>query len=72
MKVLYERGVAYLNMDYAVDYTYVPAVGISPLLQDYMYNASKQVLTPIYFPRYWNLSWGACCTQVHSIHDDIR
>lgn len=46
MKVLYERAVAYLNVDYAVDYTYNLAVGTSPLLQDSIYAAAKQVPNP--------------------------
>lgn len=43
MKVLFNRGVAYLNMDYAVDYTYKLDVYTSPLLEDAMYKAAKQV-----------------------------
>lgn len=45
MKVLYERAVAYLNVDYAVDYSYVLFAGTSPLLQDSLYQATKQVCT---------------------------
>lgn len=43
MKVLYERAVAYLNVDYAVDYNYVLFAGTSPLLQDSLYQATKLV-----------------------------
>ena len=43
MKVLYERAVAYLNVDYAVDYNYVLYAGTSPLLQDSLYEATKLV-----------------------------
>ncbi|XP_056014480.1 glutamate carboxypeptidase 2-like isoform X2 [Ostrea edulis] len=46
MKVLYERAVAYLNVDYAVDYSYVLFAGTSPLLQDSLYQATKQVPNP--------------------------
>lgn len=51
MKVLFTRGVAYLNMDYAVDYTYKLDVYTSPLLQDAMYNAAKQIPNPDPFSR---------------------
>lgn len=43
MKVLYERAVAYLNVDYTVDFTYALAIGTSPLLQDAIYEATKKV-----------------------------
>jgi len=43
MKVLYERAVAYLNVDYACDYHYVLAAGTSPLLQDTLYESTKLV-----------------------------
>ncbi|XP_061193543.1 N-acetylated-alpha-linked acidic dipeptidase 2-like isoform X2 [Saccostrea echinata] len=46
MKVLYERAVAYLNVDYAVDYSYVLTAGTSPLLQDSLYEATKLVPNP--------------------------
>lgn len=46
MKVLFNRGVAYLNMDYAVDYTYKLDVYTSPLLEDAMYKAAKQIPNP--------------------------
>ncbi|XP_078323953.1 N-acetylated-alpha-linked acidic dipeptidase 2-like isoform X6 [Crassostrea virginica] len=46
MKVLYERAVAYLNVDYAVDYNYVLYAGTSPLLQDSLYEATKLVPNP--------------------------
>lgn len=46
MKVLYERAVAYLNVDYAVDYNYVLYAGTSPLLQDSLYQATKLVPNP--------------------------
>lgn len=46
MKVLYERAVAYLNVDYAVDYNYVLFAGTSPLLQDSLYQATKLVRRP--------------------------
>ncbi|XP_062590034.1 N-acetylated-alpha-linked acidic dipeptidase 2-like [Saccostrea cucullata] len=46
MKVLYERAVAYLNVDYAVDYNYVLTAGTSPLLQDSLYEATKMVPNP--------------------------
>ena len=43
MKVLYERAIAYLNVDYACDYHYNLVAGVSPLLQDPLYEAAKQV-----------------------------
>lgn len=50
MKVLYERAVAYLNVDYAVDYNYVLYAGTSPLLQDSLYQATKLVRWPFLQP----------------------
>ncbi|XP_069102028.1 putative N-acetylated-alpha-linked acidic dipeptidase isoform X2 [Argopecten irradians] len=46
MKVLYERTVAYLNVDYACDYPYVLVAGTSPLLQDSLYQSAKKVPNP--------------------------
>ncbi|XP_033739730.1 putative N-acetylated-alpha-linked acidic dipeptidase isoform X2 [Pecten maximus] len=46
MKVLYERTVAYLNVDYACDYPYVLTAGTSPLLQDSLYQSAKKVPNP--------------------------
>ncbi|KAL3881664.1 hypothetical protein ACJMK2_028074, partial [Sinanodonta woodiana] len=46
MKVLYERAVAYLNVDYAVDYIDNLVAGTSPLLQDPLYQAAKIVPNP--------------------------
>ncbi|GAB1611169.1 N-acetylated-alpha-linked acidic dipeptidase 2-like isoform X1, partial [Argonauta hians] len=46
MKELYERGVAYLNVDYAVDFTEILDVYTSPLLQDVMYKSAKRVPSP--------------------------
>lgn len=43
MKVLYERSIAYLNVDYAADYNYVLTAGTSPLLQDTLYETTKLV-----------------------------
>ncbi|KAL3881667.1 hypothetical protein ACJMK2_028077 [Sinanodonta woodiana] len=46
MKVLYERAVAYINVDYAVDYTDYLMAGTSPLLQDPLYQAAKIIPNP--------------------------
>ncbi|XP_021356400.1 putative N-acetylated-alpha-linked acidic dipeptidase isoform X3 [Mizuhopecten yessoensis] len=46
MKVLYERTVAYLNVDYACDYPYTLVAGSSPLLQDSLYQSAKKVPNP--------------------------
>ncbi|KAK3578650.1 hypothetical protein CHS0354_002952 [Potamilus streckersoni] len=46
MKVLYERAVAYINMDYAADYIDYLIAGTSPLLQDPLYQAAKIVPSP--------------------------
>ncbi|KAL3881371.1 hypothetical protein ACJMK2_027819 [Sinanodonta woodiana] len=46
MKVLYERAVAYINVDYAVDYIDNLMAGTSPLLQDPLYQAAKIVPNP--------------------------
>ncbi|KAJ8315195.1 hypothetical protein KUTeg_007345 [Tegillarca granosa] len=46
MKVLYERAVAYLNVDYACDYHYVLVAGTSPLLQDSLYSSAKKIPNP--------------------------
>ncbi|XP_060073376.1 glutamate carboxypeptidase 2-like [Ylistrum balloti] len=46
MKVLYERTIAYLNVDYACDYPYTLVAGASPLLQDSLYLSAKQVPNP--------------------------
>ncbi|KAK3585560.1 hypothetical protein CHS0354_022970 [Potamilus streckersoni] len=46
MKVLYERAVAYINVDYAVDYIDNLVAGTSPLLQDPLYQAAKLVPNP--------------------------
>ncbi|XP_064617073.1 LOW QUALITY PROTEIN: N-acetylated-alpha-linked acidic dipeptidase 2-like [Liolophura sinensis] len=46
MKVLYERAVAYLNVDYTVDFTYALAIGTSPLLQDSIFEATKKIPNP--------------------------
>ena len=46
MKVLYERAIAYLNVDYACDYPYVLVAGTSPLLQDTLYESTKLVPNP--------------------------
>ena len=43
MKSIYERAVAYLNVDYACDYHYVLVAGLSPLLQDALYHSAKKV-----------------------------
>ncbi|KAK7492612.1 hypothetical protein BaRGS_00016091, partial [Batillaria attramentaria] len=43
LKLLQQRGVAYLNVDYAVDGHYSIAVGSSPLLQDVLYAVAKKV-----------------------------
>ena len=41
--MLHQRGVAYLNMDYAAVANYTLAVGTSPLLQDVLYTVARQV-----------------------------
>ncbi|KAL3881662.1 hypothetical protein ACJMK2_028072 [Sinanodonta woodiana] len=46
MKVLYERAVAYLNVDWAVESINNLAAGASPLLQDPLYQAAKIVPNP--------------------------
>ncbi|KAK3585558.1 hypothetical protein CHS0354_022968 [Potamilus streckersoni] len=46
MKVLYERAVAYVNVDMLVAYTDYIIVGTSPLLQDAVYQATKMVPNP--------------------------
>lgn len=46
MKVLYERAIAYLNVDYACDYNYVLTAGTSPLLQDTLYETTKLIANP--------------------------
>ncbi|KAL3881663.1 hypothetical protein ACJMK2_028073 [Sinanodonta woodiana] len=46
MKVLYERAVAYINVDYAVAYIDNLVAGTSPLLQDPLYQAAKIVPNP--------------------------
>ncbi|KAL3881668.1 hypothetical protein ACJMK2_028078 [Sinanodonta woodiana] len=46
MKVLYERAVAYINVDYAVDYIDTLVAGTSPLLHDPLYHAAKMVPNP--------------------------
>ena len=56
MKVLYERAIAYLNVDYACDYTYVLVVGTSPLLQDTLYESTKLV-SKIYKIKIKDLFW---------------
>ncbi|KAL8618688.1 hypothetical protein ACOMHN_048864 [Nucella lapillus] len=45
-KVLQQRGVAYLNMDSAAVANFTMAVGTSPLLQNVVYQAAKQVPSP--------------------------
>ncbi|KAK7115718.1 N-acetylated-alpha-linked acidic dipeptidase 2-like [Littorina saxatilis] len=46
LKVLHQRGVALLNLDYAAVSNYSLAVGTSPLLQDALYAAAKKVPSP--------------------------
>ncbi|XP_029645786.1 N-acetylated-alpha-linked acidic dipeptidase 2 isoform X3 [Octopus sinensis] len=46
MKELYERGVAYLNVDYALDFYEKLSINTSPLLQDVMYKSAKKVPNP--------------------------
>ena len=43
LRVLFHRGVAYLNLDMAAVSNYTVAIGASPLLQDAMYQSAKQV-----------------------------
>ncbi|PVD19368.1 hypothetical protein C0Q70_19856 [Pomacea canaliculata] len=43
LKVLLQRGVAYLNVDYSAVSNFTMAAGTSPLLQDALYEAAKLV-----------------------------
>ncbi|XP_025076798.1 glutamate carboxypeptidase 2-like isoform X2 [Pomacea canaliculata] len=43
LKVLLQRGVAYLNMDSSATSNFTLAIGTSPLLQDAIYEAAKHV-----------------------------
>lgn len=43
LKVLLQRGVAYLNMDSSATSNFTLAIGTSPLLQDAIYEAAKLV-----------------------------
>nr|KAG5703745.1 hypothetical protein BaRGS_023034 [Batillaria attramentaria] len=53
LKLLQQRGVAYLNVDYAVDGHYSIAVGSSPLLQDVLYAVAKKLkLDILSYPLY--------------------
>uniref|UniRef100_A0A0B7B352 Aminopeptidase NAALADL1 n=1 Tax=Arion vulgaris TaxID=1028688 RepID=A0A0B7B352_9EUPU len=47
LKVLYERSVAYLNVDMSAQGNYTLLASVSPLLQDALYDAAKQVPSPI-------------------------
>ncbi|XP_076465735.1 glutamate carboxypeptidase 2-like isoform X2 [Babylonia areolata] len=46
LKVLQQRGVAYLNMDFSAVANYTLDLGTSPLLQDAVYQAAKQAPSP--------------------------
>ncbi|CAG5133901.1 unnamed protein product, partial [Candidula unifasciata] len=47
LKVLYERAVAYLNVDMSVQGNFTVKAAASPLLQDALYEAAKQVPSPV-------------------------
>ena len=49
LKLLHQRGVAYLNMDYAAVSNYTLAIGTSPLLQDVLYAVANQVILGFFF-----------------------
>lgn len=52
MKVLLQRAVAYLNLDYSAVSNFTMAVGTSPLLHDIIYSVAKKV--PSLNPSVWN------------------
>ncbi|BFY98895.1 hypothetical protein BsWGS_01935 [Bradybaena similaris] len=47
LKVLYERSVAYLNVDMSVQGNYTVKAATTPLLQDALYEAARQVQSPV-------------------------
>lgn len=47
MKVLLQRGVAYLNVDITAIANYTLGIGSSPLLQDVAYESAKLVSTSL-------------------------
>lgn len=51
LKLLLQRAIAYLNLDYPALSNYTLAVGTSPLLQDVLYSAAKKI--PSTVPTLW-------------------